>query len=74
MGLGWELFLDLGPKKEYALTHSGSDYGVQTLVILLPVSRQGLIIFTNGDNGYLLYGTIITELLDCGKELMSRVR
>lgn len=72
MGLGWELFLEVGPKKEYVLTHSGSDYGVKTLVILLPASRQGLIIFTNGDNGYKLYEKIIVELLDAGKEIMSR--
>lgn len=74
MSLGWELFLDIGTKKEYAITHSGSDYGVQTLVILLPVSKQGLIIFTNGDNGYKLYEKIIVEMLDVGKEIMSRVK
>lgn len=74
MGLGWEMFLDLGPKKEYALTHSGSDQGVQTLVILLPISKQGLIIFTNGDNGYKLYEKIIVEILDIGREMMNRVK
>jgi len=73
-GLGWEMFLDVGPKKEYALTHSGGDAGVQALVVLLPVSKQGLIIFTNGDNGYKLYSKLIIELLDTGKELMSRVK
>ena len=74
MSLGWELFLDLGTKKEYAIAHSGSDFGVQTLVILLPVSKQGLIIFTNGDNGFKLYEKIIVEMLDVGKEIMSRVK
>lgn len=74
MGLGWELFLNVGPKKEYALVHSGSDAGVKTLVILLPVSRQGLVIFTNGDNGYKLYERIITEGLDVGRELMNQAK
>ena len=73
-GLGWEIFLDLGPKKEYALTHGGSDAGVRTLIILLPVSKQGLIIFTNSDNGNKLHHKLITEWLDTGKELMSRVK
>jgi CubicO group peptidase (beta-lactamase class C family) len=73
-GLGWEMFLDLGPKKEYALTHGGSDVGVRTLLILLPVSKQGLIIFTNSDNGNKLHHKLITEWLDTGKELMSRVK
>ena len=74
MGLGWEMFLNVGAKKEYILTHGGSDQGVQTLIILLPLSQQGLIIFTNGDNGYKLYKTSIIELLDIGKELMDRVK
>ena len=64
MGIGWEMFIDLGPRKEYCLIHSGSDQGVQTLVFLLPVSKQGLIIFTNGDNGHKLYEKIIIEMLD----------
>ena len=74
MGLGWELFQNLGAKKEYAIVHSGSDAGVKTLVIILPVSRQGLVIFMNGDNGYHLYEKIITELLDVGKEMMERTK
>lgn len=74
MGLGWELFTDLGPRKEYALTHSGGDPGVQTLVILLPVSKQGLIVFTNGDNGSMLYERIIVEMLDVGREMMNRIK
>jgi len=74
MSLGWELFQDLGPNKEVAVTHSGSDAGVRSLVILLPASKQGLIIFTNGDNGYKLYEKIIVEMLDVGAALMSRVK
>jgi CubicO group peptidase (beta-lactamase class C family) len=74
MSLGWEMFQNLGPKKEYALVHSGSDAGVQTLVILLPVSGQGLVIFTNGDNGNKLYEKLVIELLDTGKEMMAQVK
>lgn len=73
MTLGWEMFTDLGPKKEYAILHSGSDRGVKTLVILLPVSGEGLIIFCNGDAGNKLYGPIITALLTAGEDMMSRV-
>lgn len=74
MSLGWELFLNLGAKKEYALVHSGSDYGVKTLVVLLPVSGQGLVIFTNGDNGNKLYERLIIAFLDAGKEMMAQVK
>jgi hypothetical protein len=71
-GLGWEIAMNLGERKEYALIHTGSDAGVRTLVVLLPVSQQGLIIFTNSDNGTKLYEKTITELLDVGGELMKR--
>ena len=74
MSLGWELFQNLGPQKEYAIIHSGSDQGVKTLVIILPVSKQGLLIFMNGDNGYKLYDKLITELLFVGKEMMEQTK
>lgn len=71
MGLGWEILKDFS-NGEYALVHSGSDQGVKTLVVLLPKSKQGVIILTNGDNGYQLYDEILIEALDIGKELMER--
>jgi CubicO group peptidase (beta-lactamase class C family) len=50
MGLGWEVVRGL-PHQEYALSHNGSDDGVATFVLLLPVSKRGIVIFTNGDGG-----------------------
>jgi CubicO group peptidase (beta-lactamase class C family) len=50
MGLGWEVIRGL-PHHEYVLTHTGSDAGVATLVLLLPSSKRGIVIFTNGDEG-----------------------
>jgi CubicO group peptidase (beta-lactamase class C family) len=73
MGLGWEIQPNL-TGGEYALIHSGSDDGVKTLVILLPKSKQGLIVFTNGDNGFNLFEKVITEELDLGKEIMGRAQ
>lgn len=52
-GLGFEIY-DLG-NGEYALSHGGSDKGCQTIVFLLPQTRQGLILFTNVDDGYKVY-------------------
>ncbi len=74
MCLGWEVFLNLGVKKEPAIIHTGSDTGTQTLIILLPVSGQGLIIFTNSDNGEQVYRKIISELLDVGQEMVEQVK
>jgi hypothetical protein len=69
-GLGWEIY-DLG-NGEYALSHGGSDEGVKTLVFVLPKSKQGLIIFTNSDNGTNVYLKLITEYLkDFGKRIIE---
>jgi CubicO group peptidase (beta-lactamase class C family) len=61
-GLGWEIY-DLG-NGEYALSHGGSDEGSKTLVFLLPKSKQGLIIFTNSDNGTHVYEPLINDYLE----------
>ena len=39
-------------KGESALTHTGGDPGVATKVILLLESKRGIVMFTNGDNGF----------------------
>jgi CubicO group peptidase (beta-lactamase class C family) len=69
-GLGWEIYdLENG---EYALSHGGSDEGAKTLVVLLPKSKQGLIIFTNSDNGTNVYLKLITEYLkDHGRRIID---
>lgn len=70
-GLGWMLMPDLSTG-EYALIHTGSDPGVNTVVILFPKSRRGLIVFTNGDNGTQVWTRILAEAFDVGKEMLGR--
>ena len=60
-GLGFEKY-ELA-NGEYALSHGGADHGVKTLFFILPKSRQGLIIFTNIDDGYKLYDALIRHYL-----------
>jgi CubicO group peptidase (beta-lactamase class C family) len=60
MGLGWEIEPNFWGK-ESAIMHSGGDKGVQTLVMWLPETKQGLIIFTNGDNGWKVYDELIED-------------
>jgi len=72
-GLGWEVFNNL-KGKEFALVHGGSDPGVRTIIILLPESKRGLVIFTNSDNGMSLIRDIIREALDIGEELLERAK
>lgn len=61
-GLGWELITGL-PNGEIALTHGGSDRGVQTIVMLFPKSQRGLLVFTNGDNGSRLFLRVIQSYI-----------
>jgi CubicO group peptidase (beta-lactamase class C family) len=58
MGLGWQVIHNL-PYGEYVLTHNGSDEGVKTLIMLLPKSKRGIVIMTNGENGK----KVISEIL-----------
>lgn len=60
-GLGFEI-VDL-ENGEYALSHGGSDKGVRTIFFILPKSKQGLLIFTNSDNGVSVYADLIKYYL-----------
>jgi CubicO group peptidase (beta-lactamase class C family) len=60
-GLGFEIY-DLG-NREYALSHGGTDHGVQTIVFILPKTKQGLLIFTNSDTGVSIYENLLKHYL-----------
>jgi CubicO group peptidase (beta-lactamase class C family) len=60
-GLGFEIY-DLG-NGEYALSHGGSDKGVQTIVFIIPYKKQGLLIFTNSDTGVSVYENLLKHYL-----------
>lgn len=69
-GLGFEIY-DLG-NNDYALSHSGADKGVQTIFLLLPKTKQGLVIFTNVDDGYKVYEKIVSHYLgEKGKKIIE---
>jgi len=56
----------------YALSHGGSDNGVQTLMVMLPKTKKGIIIFTNADNGYKVYEKLLNRYLrKYGAEIME---
>jgi CubicO group peptidase (beta-lactamase class C family) len=61
MGLGWEVLKNL-PGEEYALTHTGHDDGVTTFVLLFPGSGRGIVIFTNGENGFNVISSIVRSI------------
>ena len=46
--------------------HDGSDAGVATKVILLPESKRGIVMFTNGDNGFDIIKKVEAEFFASG--------
>ncbi len=60
-GLGFEIY-DLG-NDEFALSHGGSDLGSRCIAFILPKSKQGIIIFTNADEGYKTYEKLVVHYL-----------
>jgi CubicO group peptidase (beta-lactamase class C family) len=70
-GLGW--WLDETVRDgENALVHGGDDIGVHTMAFILPSSKEGLVIFTNCDNGIDIYiPTIQYYLGKAGQEIID---
>ena len=67
-GLGWSVIKGL-PDEEYVISHGGSDYGVKTLAYFLPKSKRGVVVFTNGDNGFAVINAITESTFDIGNEI-----
>lgn len=70
--LGMQLLSNL-PNNESALIHTGGDYGTKAIVIALPNTKRGLVLFSNSENGMVLWQKIISEYFgDIGKEIIRR--
>ena len=68
-GLGFEIY-DF-KDGQYALSHGGADRGAQAIVFIFPKTKNGLIIFTNVDDGYKVYEKLLVHYLGSkGKEVM----
>ncbi|NAY91092.1 serine hydrolase [Muricauda sp. JGD-17] len=71
-GLGWTIVSGL-PNNNYALNHDGGDMGVATTIILLPNSKSGIIVFTNGDNGRILCNAIVKKAIKFGDKIIQKL-
>jgi CubicO group peptidase (beta-lactamase class C family) len=69
-GLGFEIYnFEDG---NTALTHGDSDRGVQTIAFIFPKTKQGLLIFTNVDDGYKTYEKLLLHYLgNYGKQIID---
>ena len=72
-GLGWSMMKGLS-NGEYALVHTGGNPGLKTIVILLPESKGGIVVFTNGEKGDELYEKLVGEMFELGKEIIGRMK
>jgi CubicO group peptidase (beta-lactamase class C family) len=72
-GLGWSLIKGLS-NGEYAMVHTGGNPGLNTIVILLPESKTGIVVFTNGAKGDQLYERVVEEAFDLGKEVLTKMK
>lgn len=73
VGLGWFMIKNLSNGGD-VLYHSGSNRGQNTKIFLLPTSKKGIIIFTNGENGNKVCEQIIAAYLESGKEILNRMK
>lgn len=70
-GLGWEKLTNFSTEN-YALIHTGKDPGVSTLAIMFPNTKNGYVIFLNGDNADKIYERLLTKYMYLGNELWNR--
>lgn len=58
--------------EESVLTHGGDDKGVHTIAFLFPQSKEGLVIFTNCDNGTDVYIPTVQHYLgSAGQQIID---
>jgi hypothetical protein len=69
-GLGWVITKKL-PNNELVINHDGGDPGVATSLILLPNSKNGLVVFVNSDNGSSVCSEVIRTVFNQGKKIVE---
>lgn len=71
-GLGWWIDENININNDFAMVHGGDDIGVHTIAFIIPKTKQGLVIFTNSDNGTDAYQEIILKYLgENGQGIMN---
>jgi len=62
-GLGWYIDERINANNDFAIIHGGDDIGVHTIAFIIPKAKQGLLIFTNSDNGTHAFQEILLKYL-----------
>lgn len=72
-GLGCEILPDLTLKEDFAVMHGGGDYGLKTLMILIPTQKKGIVIFSNSENGMRTWKKLVEAYFgELGEEIVKR--
>lgn len=61
VGLGWQVFVY---EDETVVQHGGADWGEKALGFFIPETGKGVIVFTNGANGFKVIHDIVGVLHD----------
>lgn len=70
--LGMQMLTNL-PNNETVFMHTGGDYGTKTITLILKNSKDGLVLFSNSENGMVLWQKIISEYFgEVGEEIVRR--
>lgn len=70
--LGMQLLSNL-PNNENVIMHTGGDYGTKTIAIAFPKTKKALVLFSNSENGMVLWQKIISEYFgEVGEEIVRR--
>lgn len=69
-GLGWEIIPSLS-NGALTMMHSGDENGIKTFVILFPMSKKGMVVFTNADEGFKVYRKVVESYFMEGKEIFE---
>jgi CubicO group peptidase (beta-lactamase class C family) len=71
-GLGFWIDENINENGAVALVHGGDDIGVHTIVFMIPETKQGLVIFTNSDNGPEAFQEVLLNFLgDNGQGILE---
>tara|TARA_B110000208_G_C11755904_1_gene425166 strand:- start:199 stop:1698 length:1500 start_codon:yes stop_codon:yes gene_type:complete len=62
-GLGWYIDEKINANNDFAIIHGGDDIGLHTIAFIIPKAKQGLLIFTNSDNGTDAFQEILLKYL-----------
>lgn len=71
-GLGWWVDENINANKDFAIVHGGDDIGVHTIAFIIPELKDGLLIFTNADNGTNAFADVLLKFLgESGKGILN---